>query len=218
MKVEIKKTSWNDITINDYRKITEITSREFDSELEKGIAILSVLCGVDEDDVYSLPINQLKSLLDGITWIYEPYSFDKNWKADSLTINGEKYDIVADINKFTVAQYADFQIYWDKRDDIDYMAKVLSCFIIPKGKVYNDGYDVVELIDILENNISINVWNSLCYFFLKCCLLSIEASLYCSVLVLTKMIMKERNKERRQQLRQLRRKALMQIKTFSSYR
>lgn len=218
MKIDIKKKSWNDITISDYRKIKEITEREFDSELEKGIAVLSVLCDVSEDDVYSLPINQLKGLLDGISWMNEPYSFDKNWKADSLTINGEKYDIVCDINKFTVAQYADFQIYWNKRDDVDYMARVLSVFIVPKGKIYNDGYDVVELIDILENNISINVWNSICYFFLNSCLLSIEASLYCSVLALTKMIMKERNKERRQQLRQLRRKALMQIKTFSYYR
>ena len=215
MKVEIKKKSWNDITINDYRKITEITSREFDSELEKGIAILSVLCGVDEDDVYSLPINQLKSLLDGITWIYEPYSFDKNWKADSLTINGEKYDIVADINKFTVAQYADFQIYWDKRDDIDYMAKVLSCFIIPKGKVYNDGYDVVELIDILENNISINVWNSVCFFFLKDLMLSIKASLYCSLWVTMKMIWKEKNKEKRKELKEMRKKLMTQIRTIS---
>ena len=214
MKVEIKKTSWNDITINDYRKITEITSREFDSELEKGIAILSVLCGVDEDDVYSLPINQLKSLLDGISWMNEPYSFDKNWKADSLTINGEKYDIVCDINKFTVAQYADFQIYWDKRDDVDYMARVLSVFIIPKGKIYNDGYDVVELIDILENNISINVWNSVCFFFLKDLMLSIKASLYCSLWVTMKMIWKEKNKEKKKELKEMRKKLMTQIRTI----
>ena len=160
--MNIKKKSWNDITISDYKKIKAITEREFDSELEKGIAVLSVLCGVDEDEVYSLPITQLKGLLDSIAWMNEPYTFDKNWKADTITINGEKYDIVADINKFTVAQYADFQIYWDKRDDVDYMAKLLSLFIIPKGKTYNDGYDVVELINILENNISINIWN---YFF-----------------------------------------------------
>lgn len=214
MKIEIKKKSWNDITISDYRKIKEITEREFDSELEKGIAVLSVLCDVSEDDVYSLPINQLKGLLDGISWMNEPYTFDKNWKADSLTINGEKYDIVCDINKFTVAQYADFQIYWDKRDDVDYMARVLSVFIIPKGKIYNDGYDVVELIDILENNISINVWNSVCFFFLKDLMLSIKASLYCSLWVTMKMIWKEKNKEKKKELKEMRKKLMTQIRTI----
>lgn len=216
--MNIKKKSWNDITISDYKKIKEITEREFDSELEKGIAVLSVLCGVDEDEVYSLPITQLKGLLDGIAWMNEPYTFDKNWKADTITINGEKYDIVADINKFTVAQYADFQIYWDKRDDVDYMAKLLSVFIIPKGKTYNDGYDVVELIDILENNISINIWNSINFFFLKDLMRSIEASLYYSLWVTMKMIWKEKNKEKKKELKEMKKKLLTQIKTFTSYR
>ena len=216
--IKIVKNSWNQITIADYKKIKEITEREFDSELEQGIAVLSVLCGVDEDEVYSLPISQLKGLLDGIAWMNEPYTFDKHWKADTITINGEKYDIVADINKFTVAQYADFQIYWDKRDDVDYMAKLLSVFIIPKGKTYNDGYDVVELIDILENNISINIWNSINFFFLKDLMRSIEASLYYSLWVTMKMIWKEKNKEKKKELKEMKKKLLTQIKTFTSYR
>lgn len=214
--MNIKKKSWNDITISDYKKIKEITEREFDSELEQGIAVLSVLCCVDEDEVYSLPISQLKGLLDGIAWMNEPYTFDKNWKADTITINGEKYDIVADINKFTVAQYADFQIYWDKRYDVDYMAKLLSVFIIPKGKTYNDGYDIVELIDILENNISINIWNSINFFFLKDLMRSIEASLYYSLWVTMKMIWKEKNKEKKKELKEMKKKLLTQIKTFTS--
>lgn len=216
--MNIKKKSWNDITISDYKKIKEITEREFDSELEQGIAVLSVLCCVDEDEVYSLPISQLKGLLDGIAWMNEPYTFDKNWKADTIIINGEKYDIVADINKFTVAQYADFQIYWDKRYDVDYMAKLLSVFIIPKGKTYNDGYDIVELIDILENNISINIWNSINFFFLKDLMRSIEASLYYSLWVTMKMIWKEKNKEKKKELKEMKKKLLTQIKTFTSYR
>ena len=216
--IKIVKNSWNQITIADYKKIKEITERKFDSELEKGIAVLSVLCDVNEDEVYSLPITQLKGLLDGIAWMNEPYTFDKQWKADTITINGEKYDIVADINKFTVAQYADFQIYWDKRDDVDYMAKLLSVFIIPKGKTYNDGYDIVELIDILENNISINIWNSINFFFLKDLMRSIEASLYYSLWVTMKMIWKEKNKEKKKELKEMKKKLLTQIKTFTSYR
>ena len=216
--IKIVKNSWNQITIADYKKIKEITERKFDSELEKGIAVLSVLCDVNEDEVYSLPITQLKGLLDSIAWMNEPYTFDKHWKADTITINGEKYDIVADINKFTVAQYADFQIYWDKRDDVDYMAKLLSVFIIPKGKTYNDGYDIVELIDILENNISINIWNSINFFFLKDLMRSIEASLYYSLWVTMKMIWKEKNKEKKKELKEMKKKLLTQIKTFTSYR
>lgn len=214
--IKIVKKNWDNITISDYKKILEITEREYDSELEKGIGILSVLCSCSEDDIYGLGINQLKSLLEDIKWIYKPYTFNKNWNAKKIVIAENRYDIVADINKFNVAQYADFQIYWDKRDDIDYMAKLMTVFIIPEGHKYNEGYDIVEFASFLEENISINVFNSVCFFFLKDLILSLRASLYYSIYQTSKMIMKTKDKKKKEELRKMRTKLLMRIKTISS--
>ena len=212
--IEIKKRNWSDITINDYKEILEIQQREYDSDLEKGIAVLSVLCGVGEDELYSIPISQLNGLLSGISWMNNEFTFNQNWNSKYIKINGVKYDVVVDINKFTVAQYADFQIYWDKRDDVNYMGKLLTIFIIPDGKKYNEGYDIVELASILENYVSITDYNSVCFFFLKDLMLSTKASLYYSVWETMKMIRKEKNKEKKKELKELKKKIMQQIKNY----
>ena len=163
--IQVKKKRWEDITINDYKEIVNITQKELDSDLEKSISILAILCECTEDDLYSLNASKLYKLLSEIEWVKQPYKFNHNWSSKHITINGIKYDVVVDINKFTVAQYADLQVYWDKRDDINYMAKLLTLFIIPNGKTYNTDYDIVQLANIIEDNVSINDFNSICFFF-----------------------------------------------------
>ena len=212
--IEVKKKRWEDITINDYKEIINITQKELDSDLEKSISILAILCECTEDELYSMNANKLYKLLSEIEWVKQPYKFNHNWSSKHITINGIKYDVVVDINKFTVAQYADLQVYWDKRDDIDYMAKLLTLFIIPNGKTYNNGYDIVQLANIIEDNVSINDFNSICFFFLKSCLIFIKASLLFSNWQLMKLMMKEKDKEKKKQLKEIQKKLLMRIRTI----
>ena len=167
--------------ISDYRKIIDINERELDSDLEKSVGYLSVLMSKPEDELWSLNILELKELLENTKWLFESeFTFNKH-PFKHLTINGEKYDICVDIMKFSVAQYADFQIYWDHRTDPDYMAKLMTIFVIPKGKKYNEGYDVLELANTLEENISITDYNSICFFFLLDLLNSTKAMALYSV-------------------------------------
>lgn len=212
--IEVKKKRWEDITINDYKEILNITQKELDSDLEKSISILAILCECTEEELYSMNANKLYKLLSEIEWVKQPYKFNHNWNNKYITINGIKYDVVVDINKFTVAQYADLQIYWDKRDDIDYMAKLLTLFIIPNGKTYNTDYDIVQLANIIEDNVSINDFNSICFFFLKSCLIFIKASLLFSNWQMMKLIMKEKDKERKKQLKEIHKKLLTRIRTI----
>ena len=212
--IQVKKKRWEDITISDYKEIISITQKELDSDLEKSISILAILCECTEDDLYSMNANKLYKLLSEIEWVKQPYKFNHNWSSKHITINGIKYDVVVDINKFTVAQYADLQVYWDKRDDIDYMAKLLTLFIIPNGKTYNNDYDIVQLANIIENNVSIIDFNSICFFFLKSCLIFIKASLLYSNWELMKLMMKEKDKEKKKQLKEIQKKLLMRIRTI----
>ena len=209
-KIEIKKHNWDDITITDYKQILDISSKELDSDLEKSISVLAILCECSEDDLYGMNIQELNRLIPEV-WIDKPFTFNKNKNWSKIMLNGRKYNVVVDINKFTVAQYADFQIYWDKRDDIDYMGKLLTCFIIPDGCKYNDGYDIVELAQRLENLVSITDYNSICFFFLQDCLLSTKASLLYSNWQLMKMIRKEKDKAKKEKLKNLQKQVLEKI-------
>lgn len=159
------KNTWSDITIADYKKISEINNRELDSDLEKTVAYASVLLSKPEDELWGLNIVELNNLLEETKWLNSKFTFNQR-PFSHININGEKYDVKYDIMKFSVAQYADFQIYWDHRTEPDWMAKLMTIFIIPHGKKYNEGYDAVELAGIIENNLSITDFNSICFFFL----------------------------------------------------
>lgn len=199
--MEIKKKSFKDINLKDYKKIVEISTRELDSDLEKDIAVLAVLCDCSEDDIYNMPLNELKSLLSEINWIKGYNYTPANKLPNKLKIDGIEYTINPDINKFTVAQYMDFQNFWDKRNE--YMGNLLAVFIIPKGHKYNEGYDVMELADRLEEVFSLDDWNNVCFFFLKIWWNSIKHSLISSDLELKKML-KTKNQKNRKMIEDLR--------------
>ena len=83
----------------------------------------------------------------------------------NLTINGKKYDLVDDIKDLTTGQYIDYQTYMQDNEDFKNLAKVLSVFIVPKGKTYNEGYDVEDVIRELDEHLSIQIALGVCFFF-----------------------------------------------------
>lgn len=208
--MELKKKSFKDINLKDYKKIVEINNRELDSNLEKDIAVLSVLLGVEESEVYNLSIVELRSLIEQINWVYE-YDFKPTGKlVNKLKIDGIEYTVNPDINSFTVSQYMDFQNFWDKRNER--MGNLLAVFVIPAGKKYNEGYDVIKLADRLEEIFTLDDWNNVCFFFLKNYLTSIKASLLYSDWQMRKMQRKEKNSQKKQEIKNLRKQLHQQIR------
>lgn len=210
MEIKLKKKSWKEISLKDYKKIVEISERELDSDLEKDIAVLAVLCDVEENEIYNLNIKDLKALMSQMEWIKKPFEFNRKWNVNKMIIDDKEYIVNPDIDKFTVSQYLDFSNFWDKRNER--MGNLLAVFIIPKGKKYNDGYDVLELADRLEEVISIDDWNAICFFFMKNWKNSIRASLLSSAWQMTKMTIKEKNKQKRKELAEQTEQILNQIR------
>lgn len=163
--IEITRKSWNDVSISTYREIVNIINDEGMDEVSKDVAIISLLCDVDENRIWNLQLPEINALKSQFNWITE-FDFPKDKKFKSIKICGEKYDVVVDIDKMSMAQYVDFQAQWKPQDIIKNYAKVLACFIIPKGKKYNDGYDIAEIERMIDDNLSIVTANALCFFFL----------------------------------------------------
>ena len=208
--MELKKKTWKDISIKDYKEIVEISRRELDSDLEKDIALAALLYDTPERDLYDLSVGEMKQVLMSIAWIKEPFTFNYKWSAKHLNINGKKCRMYQSIEELTVAQYMDFQTFWEDRDNRQ--GSVLACFIVPEGHKYNEGYDATEFAEELESTLSIQDWNSIAFFLLKNWLVSIRASIRYSVWVIQKMIWKERNREKKKELREIRRGLISQLR------
>lgn len=171
-KIKVKIDSWDKISINIYKDILEITKNEALSETEKNIALIALFCEVDESEIWGLTVPEVQSLRGQVSWIEDIGDFSDN-KVKFKKINIGAYECVinTDTSKMTLAQYVDFQANWNKNGDIDSLASIIACFAVPKGYKYNDGYDVADLINSINEYMSYKTATQL-YFFLHRSLVS----------------------------------------------
>lgn len=155
------KDKWSDITIAEYERIVYIINCT-DDEIERLTGVISVLSGVDEDEVADMPIAEIARIVQKLDFL-NSFDFNKNATYKSLVIDGET--LVLSTKNMTVAQYVDFQASWSAESKD--LARIISICYVPKGKIYNKDYDIEELINKIRNNVSIDKANSIGFFLLK---------------------------------------------------
>ena len=155
------KDKWSDVTIAEYERIVDIINRT-DDEIERLTGVISVLSGVDENEIADMPIAEIAKIGQKLDFL-NSFDFNKNATYKTLVIDGET--LVLAVKDMTVAQYVDFQATWSAESKD--LARIISICYVPKGKTYNKDYDIEELIDKIRNNVSIDKANSICFFLLK---------------------------------------------------
>ena len=155
------KDKWSDITIAEYERIVDII-KGTDDEIERLTGVISVLSGVDEDEIADMPIAEIAKIGQKLDFL-NSFDFNKNATYKSLVIDGET--LVLSVKDMSVAQYVDFQATWSA--DTKDLARIISICYVPKGKTYNKDYDIEELIEKIRNNVSIDKANSIGFFLLK---------------------------------------------------
>lgn len=146
--------SWKDISIEKYLKIQEVNEMEL-SDLEKETEIANIIYGFD---ITELTIPEYKEKIKALNFVATLPEKEK--LANSYTINGVKYLTKADIGIIQANQFIDFQNYAKKKDIIG----CISCFFIPDGHKYNDGYDMLKVKKDI-GQLPITSANALTFFF-----------------------------------------------------
>lgn len=214
--IKLEKNSWKKITLGDYERIGKINAREGDSDEQKQIAIISVLNGVDEDEIWNLTPYEVNLLRSQMLFMVKLEASQKGGPK-KLKINNEDYTINYNVGKMTYAQFVDFNTYYQQNLKSDEgLAKVLSTLIIPKGKKYNDGYDVAEVVNLLHNHLNVQDAVDILFFFLLALNLSEEISQQYLVLMTKWRKMITRNKMEKTRMENLLRiiKASRKIQTL----
>lgn len=155
------KERWSDITIAEYERIVDII-KGTDDEIERLTGVISVLSGIDENEIADMPIAEIARIGQKLDFL-NSFDFNKNATYKTLVIDGET--LVLAVKDMTVAQYVDFQATWNA--ETKDLARIISICYVPKGKTYNKDYDIEELINKIRNNVSIDKANSIGFFLLK---------------------------------------------------
>ena len=137
------KNNWEELTLNEVTTISSILSADVPEEM-KTIEVIAVLTGKDRNEIENLPIFTFRKLANHLDFLNNPPEQAQLHK-DYYEVNGRRYILQADIPTITAAQYIDY-CNFSKEEPID-QRHLISCFLIPVGHSYNDGYNINQVWD-----------------------------------------------------------------------
>ena len=154
--------NYRDLPIGMYLEICEIDRRTDMEDINKQISIISILSGMAEDDILNLPIDEYREMAAKTVFLSHQYDGEvlmaKNYILGSFNLIP-----VEDYRKITTAQYIDFQTF--VKDVQHNLVEILSTMLIPKGKKYNQDYDIIKVQDAIRQYMPVADALSLIAFF-----------------------------------------------------
>lgn len=162
--MKLKYNSPGDLPLAKYLKTLEIFNDESLSDLDKNIEILAIYADTTVDSILKLRPDVVEEYFAQMSNSISSYKPSNSKRPKKIKINDQVYTINYNIGKLNMAQYIDFQQIIVKKNYLENLPALLSIFIIPKGHKYNDDYDIIELRNILENNITLDEALSIIFF------------------------------------------------------
>ena len=167
-KDKIKRMSWKQISIAQFKRIKEVIDT---TPSEEAVwALIGVCYGMTAAEIDNLPLRKAEEYARGVSFLNSEPAPSVARK--TYVLNGHKYNATLDFTKVTTAQYIDFQQVW--KDSEEHPERVLAIILVPEGHRYNDGYDTNEVIDDIENHMSVCDSMGLTLFFCRLLRISIR--------------------------------------------
>lgn len=190
--------SYSKLPLGMYLDIYEVTTDDTMSEEEKQMEIISILSGNSVDQLLKMPIMEFKALARNATFLEEEIPQIRKQIPKEFRLGDMTLSVTTDVTKMTTAQYVDFQTF--SQEGRTKLVEILSCFFVPKGMEYNEGYDVLEVQNTLRRELMVADAMSLFAFFLRRCQDLTRATLIYSRLSLRRMPKRMRRTEKWKEL------------------
>ena len=199
--MKIKYNSPGELPLSKYLKTLEIFNDKYMSDLDKNIEILAIYSDTTVDDILKLRPEAVGAYLSEMSDRISSYKPSNSKHPKNIKINDQVYNVNYNIGKLNMAQYIDFQQTIVNKNYLENLPALLSIFIIPKGHKYNDDYDILELRNILENNITLDEALSIVFFLKTKSISLIKLKLLYYKLMLKIMRLTTRDKQTKEMLR-----------------
>lgn len=186
--------NYRDLPIGKYEEIVRLCQEDM-TDVDRRVCIVAILTGLTEDEVLSLPLEKFTEYSAKSRFI-ETECPDNliPGVARSYPYGGFVLIPVTDIRKITAAQYIDFQTFAQDRENK--VVELISCFLVPRGCDYNDGYDIMDVHRAIREEMSVAEALALLAFFFEGWLKSIRRTLSSS----GRMAKKIKNPEMRKEM------------------
>ena len=163
LDLQDRDMTYYDLTIDKYLQIKEALENAED-DLNTQVTLLSIINECTEDELLDLPLGEYHKKVGDLAFLSESPQPRPNCPK-TIKIDGEVYETVRDVKKFTAGQYIDYVTLIKNEDFYATIPNILACFFIPKGKDYGKDYDIMEVAKKIRYNVSIGLAMDVCFFF-----------------------------------------------------
>lgn len=156
-------TNYNSLTVGKYEALLRARADHEGDTNELNLHVLSILSDMTVDQLLDTKVPEFRAMMDRAGFLCtapRPSEVAKQYRFGDLTLVP-----VTDIRKMTAAQYIDFQNFSNAGEGRQ--AELLSCFLVPKGMKYNDGYDILEVQQAIRGFLPVTAALGLLAFFLR---------------------------------------------------
>lgn len=157
---------YDSLPLGRFLKVDAVLREPGLSDDDRTVAMLAALCGVSEEEVLALPLDEFARLNIRSAFLLNPPKAPEGRYIPGKYRLGELVLVpVTDVRKFTAGQYIDYNSFAGKGDK--YLPNVLACFLVPEGKAYGDGYDITQVAGAISEYLPVTEAFALAAFFLR---------------------------------------------------
>lgn len=134
-------TNYTSLTIGKYEALLRARAEHEGDTNELNLHVLSILSDMTVEQLLDLKVPEFRSMMDRAGFLCtapRPSEVARQYRFRDLTLVP-----VTDIRKMTAIQGMNIQTYAGNFEQN--LVPLLACVLVPKGKKYSDGYDILEV-------------------------------------------------------------------------
>lgn len=185
--------SYARLPMGTYYDIQAVNADETREDVDKQVGIIALLTNKSEREILTMPLADYSELAAAAEFLGEQPRIPHRI-ADAYVCGDFKLKPTRDLTKITTAQYIDFQTFAPEGEAK--AVELLSVFLVPEGRAYNDGYDIADVQAAIRSNLTVLDALALTAFFLR----RYAALIKATETSLSRRIRKERNKAKREKI------------------
>lgn len=156
-------TSYSQLPLGLFLDIRALQEDEALDPIDLRVAVVAALTGKTEREILDAPIAESSEWFAAASFLEHDADVPKRI-ADAYHLGEWELIPTTDLRKITTAQYIDFQAFAPGGEKT--LPQLLSVFLVPKGRAYNDGYDVGAVQQAIRDQLTVSDVLALQAFFL----------------------------------------------------
>ena len=200
---KFKPVNWLTITLGQYMELMELLKASEDVIKTSGVTDMDIMFEIVKclygDEAEDLTLPEYSKLLASLNFLGT--SIPKISVKKSYELGGKKYKCNMDLSKVIGNQYIDYMNYVRQENGNENLSKLVSVFLIPDGYKYNEGYDIKELQNLIEDEMKIIDVNAIAFFLPTFLNTYIFLTLKSSLSTMKKMMKKQKDPMKKEELR-----------------